>query len=265
MQKRPSIAALLTDFGLNDHYAGVMKGVMLSICPSLRIIDISHGVEAQNVQQASYLLWASYRFLPEGAIIVCVVDPGVGGSRDIIAAKTKRHVFLSPRNGLLDLVLWQEAVKEVTVLQTDSPKTRSILPSSISSTFHGRDIFAPLAAHLALGARLGSLGPKTRVDWVKAPFVDHMNPQTQPRVLHVDRFGNIITNIAGGEGRAQHVIRGIQIGSTNVDRWIENYELAPRSIPCLIVGSSGLVEIVVKKRSAATYLSVDVNTSLKIL
>lgn len=238
---------------------------MLAICPTLRIVDITHDVEPQNIQQAAYLLWSSYRHFPSSSIFACIVDPGVGTSRDIIGARTKRHLFLAPDNGLLDFVLWQENVIEVTVIQRRSPKLRSILPANISNTFHGRDIFAPLSAHLSKGVSLKSLGTKRRVDWLQPPFVDESNPRNQSKILHIDRFGNIITNIVGLENRPPREMLGIHVGSTKICRWIENYESAPSNLPCLIVGSSGLVEIVMKNKSAAAALKVNQPVPLVIL
>jgi hypothetical protein len=265
MSKSSPLVVLLTDFGLRDQYASLMKGTMLAICPTLRIVDITHDVEPQNIQQAAYLLWASYRHFPSSSIFACVVDPGVGTSRDIIVARTKRHVFLAPDNGLLDLVLWQEKVNEITVLQSGSPKLRSILPANISNTFHGRDIFAPVSAHLAKGQRLGSLGAKRRVDWLQPPFVDRSNPRNQARILHIDRFGNIITNIVGLENGPPEGMLGIGLGRSKIRRWIVNYESAPSSVPCLIVGSCGLVEITMKNKSAAAALRVHQLSPLLLL
>ena len=265
MPNRYPIVALVTDFGLRDHYVGVMKAVMLSICPSLRIVDITNDVEPRNVRQGAYFLWASYRQFPKGTIFACVVDPGVGSARDIIIADTRRHLFVSPGNGLLDLVLWEERLDSVTLFRHDNPKTKSILPKEISRTFHGRDIIGPLAAHLAHGIRVRALGTKGPVDWLKPPFVDERNPTTNPVVLNIDRFGNIITNVACKNQKLRRQIRGIEAGSRIITRWIENYESAPEDEPCLIEGCSGLVEIVMKNRSAAQFLSADQALSLTIL
>ena len=231
----------------------------------LRIVDITHEVEPQNIQEAAYLLWASYRHFPSTSIFTCIVDPGVGTSREIIGARTKRHLFLAPDNGLLDFVLWQENVNEVTVIQRGSPKLRSILPATVSDTFHGRDIFAPLSAHLSKGVSLKTLGTKRRVDWLQPPFVDQSNRRKQSKILHIDRFGNIITNIVCLKNRPPGEMLGIHLGSTKICQWIENYESAPSDQPCLIVGSSGLVEIVIKDKSAAAALKVNQLVPLGIL
>jgi S-adenosyl-L-methionine hydrolase (adenosine-forming) len=264
MLKGNPIIALLTDFGLRDHYVGVVKGILLSHCPSLQIIDISHDVEPQNIQQGAYLLWASYRYLPEETVIAAIVDPGVGTSRDIIIATAGKRILVAPDNGVLDFVLWEEKVKEVTVVKTNLPTTKSILPHRISGTFHGRDVFAPLSAHLAQGGNAESLGKKEPVDWVQSPFVDKSNPKARPEVLHVDRFGNIITNIKGDEDRVPFEFRGLRLGSRRIYRWIDNYESAPADVPCLIVGSSGLIEIVIRNSTAAAALNADELTPLKI-
>jgi len=257
MSKNNPVIVLLTDFGLSDHYVATMKGVMLAISPNLHIVDLSHDIEPQNVPRAAYLLWASYRYFPKKTIFTCVVDPGVGTSREIIVAKTRHHIFLAPQNGILDYVLWSEEVADVTVIQMASPRVRSMLPPAISNTFHGRDIFAPLSAHLARGIGLKEFGKSRSVDWIKPPFVDESNPLARARILDIDRFGNIITNIAGVEYGRPSGVRGIKLGATRIQRWIENYESAPPNVPCLIVGSSGLIEIVMKKQSAAAALKAN--------
>jgi S-adenosylmethionine hydrolase len=257
MSKNSPLVVLLSDFGLSDHYVATMKGVMLSISPNLHIIDLTHDVEAQNVPRAAYMLWASYRYFPRKTVFTCVVDPGVGTTREIIVARTRHHIFLAPQNGILDYVLWSEEVADVTVVQTGSPGVRSMLPPAISNTFHGRDVFAPLSAYLARGMGLKELGKSRSVDWIEPPFVDESNPLAQARILDIDRFGNIITNIAGVEYAPPPSVRGIKLGSTRIERWIENYESAPPNVPCLIVGSSGLIEIVMKKKSAAAALKAN--------
>ena len=265
MPKDNPVVALLTDFGLADHYVATMKGVMLAILPNLNIVDLTHEVEAQNIPRAAYLLWASYRYFPKKTVFTCVVDPGVGTSRDIIIARTKRYVFLAPQNGILDYVLWTEEVTNVTVVQLASLRVRSMLPPRISNTFQGRDVFGPLTAHVAKGIRLKDLGKSRTVDWIQAPFVDESNPFAKARIVDIDRFGNIITNIAGVEYERPPGVRGIKLGATRIERWIENYESAPRNVPCLIVGSSGLVEIVMKRQSAANALKANQHVLLGIL
>jgi S-adenosyl-L-methionine hydrolase (adenosine-forming) len=265
MSKNPPLAALLTDFGTSDHYAAAMKGAMLCACPDLSIVDITHQIEPQNIPQAAYMLWAAYRSFPDDTVFCCVVDPGVGTSRDIIIAQSNRHVFVAPRNGLLDFVLWTEETESVIVVQMNSPAVRSLLPPVVSRTFHGRDVFAPLTAHLAASGSADSLGTPAAVDWLEAPFVDELRPLGQVKILHIDRFGNIVTNVAAPDGVQPPGVRGIKFGPVKIERWIENYESAPVNLPCLIVGSSGLVEIIMKRDSAAEALKTKRSHGMKIL
>lgn len=264
MQNKSPVVGLLTDFGLRDHYVGVMKAIMESVCRGVRIIDITHDVESQNVSQAAYLLWASYRHFPAGAVIVAVVDPGVGSSRGIIGVKTNKHTFLAPNNGLLDLVLWEERVTEATTIRIEKAATRLILPRTISSTFHGRDIFAPLAAHLVQGTCLESLGARTRVNWVQSPFVGKERPGTIAKVLHVDWFGNVVTNIRSDVPGVRSRLLTLKARKRHVQTWAENYESIAPGKACLIVGSSGLVEIVMNRHSAASSLGLKQTDALHL-
>ncbi|MCX6141770.1 MAG: SAM-dependent chlorinase/fluorinase [Ignavibacteriales bacterium] len=264
MPEKSSCVGLLTDFGLHDHYVGVMKAVIESVCPGVRIIDITHEVESQNVCQGAYLLWASYKYFPADAIIVAVVDPGVGSHREIIGVKTNKHTFLAPKNGLLDLVLWEEKVTEATSIRIEKASTRSILPRTVSPTFHGRDIFAPLAAHLVRGTRLESLGPKTHVDAGQSPFVEREFPGTSATVLHVDRFGNVVTNIRSDLPGVRSRLLALKTGKRLVQTWVKDFKSIPPGKACLIVGSSGLVEIVMNRRSAASYLGLKQTDTLHL-
>ena len=147
---------LLTDFGYQDHYAGVLRGVIASIAPRCPLLDLTHGIEPQNILEGAFQLLQGYSFFPSKTIFVCVVDPGVGTRRMILCAKTKRYYFIAPDNGLLDPVLTREGDYEVRSLE--NPK---FMKSPASSTFHGRDKMAPAAAHLAKSVRFFSqLGPR---------------------------------------------------------------------------------------------------------
>lgn len=265
MLKRPPVVALLTDFGTRDHYAGVLKGVLLTICPTLRIIDLSHDVAPQNIPEAAYLLWASFSYLPEGAIALVVVDPGVGTSRDIVIVKTKHHVFVAPDNGVLDYVLWQEKPQEMIVLNEGARFVRKILSPQRSTTFHGRDIFAPVAAHIAAGTPLRAFGRNIHPANMAEPFVCSRVSSVMPRILHTDCFGNIITNILPPNDGSPPFLTGIVVGRKTISRWIKAYEEAPPETPCLMIGSSGLVEIVANKKSAASLLRSSHPISLKLI
>jgi S-adenosyl-L-methionine hydrolase (adenosine-forming) len=264
MQDKAHLVGLLTDFGLHDHYVGVMKAVIESLCTGVRIVDMTHDVEPQNVSQGAYFLWASYRHFPAGSVIVAVVDPGVGGKREIIGVKTSRHTFLAPNNGLLDLVLWEEKVSEVTTIRFGKGATRSILPRTISSTFHGRDVFAPIAAHLAQGTRVESLGAQTQLPVAGSPFAEIGSPGTKARVLHIDRFGTVVTNIRSDMPGIRDHLLSLRIGKRRVHSWVDNYESIAAGKAALIVGSSGLVEIVMNRRRAASYLGLKQNDELHL-
>jgi S-adenosylmethionine hydrolase len=189
-----SIITLLTDFGLDDEYVGVMKGVILSINPAAVIVDITHRVEPQGILQAAFLIRSAWRFFPERTIHVIVVDPGVGGSREILAYESNRQVFIAPDNGVLTLLLDETAAdKAVCVRNSD------YFLKPVSRTFHGRDVFAPVAAHLSRGTALTELGPAQdlkKILRLKVPkaFIDAAGAIVGS-IVSIDRFGNLITNI----------------------------------------------------------------------
>ncbi len=256
MKNPAQIIALLTDFGLHDHFVGTMKGVIFSINPQARIVDISHDIEPQNVSQAGYLLWSSYRYFPSGTIFVCVVDPGVGSSRPIIAVRTQHHIFVAPENGLLDYVLAEEGIKKAVRVEYHSHSSaQKYFLQNISSSFHGRDVFAPLAAHLSLGISLTKVGSPAKLPNTKSLFVNLSSPTDSAKIIHIDYFGNLITNIRIHSN--QKIFGGVScaVGKKRITQWIRFYDEAPSNIPCLIVGSSNLIEIVVKNNNAAKLLS----------
>ena len=145
---------LLTDFGYRDNYVGVMKGVISSINPEAGIIDLTHDLPAHDIGAAAFSLFGAYRYFPAGTIHVAVVDPGVGSSRDVLAVRTEKWTFLAPDNGLLTYIM--DEIKFFETRRVDSP---DLMLSSVSQTFHGRDVFAPVAAHLSRGVAFDSLGP----------------------------------------------------------------------------------------------------------
>lgn len=260
---KPPVIALLTDFGLQDPYVGVMKGVIHSVNPRALVVDITHGVEPQNIRQGGYLLWSAYRYFPPNTVFVAVVDPGVGSARRILGVRTPRGTFLAPDNMLLDFILAEEAVLEaVEVYQQGN----SFALSEISATFHGRDIFAPIAAHLSKGRRLGEVGKPIVVHRPMSPFLDvGKDKGSLGTVLHIDRFGNIVTNLrAGNYQEASTAVKEVSINKKPVRQWTKTYAEAPAGRPCCILGSSGLVEIVVKNDSAAHMLKAKIGHSLTV-
>ncbi|MCB9437973.1 MAG: SAM-dependent chlorinase/fluorinase [Anaerolineales bacterium] len=186
----PTIA-LLTDFGLTDSYVGVMKGVILSICPIARLIDVTHAITPQNVRQGAYVLLNTLGYMPPQTVYVGVVDPGVGSARQSVAIKTNRAVFVGPDNGLFSYALKHCEIQEMVILQNPQ-----YLLATISSTFHGRDIFSPVAAHIACGVPLDQLGPSlTKLEALPPPRLEITPQAIYGEVLDIDHFGNVATSI----------------------------------------------------------------------
>jgi S-adenosyl-L-methionine hydrolase (adenosine-forming) len=257
------VIALITDFGLQDQYVSVMKGVILSINPAVQIIDITHEVSPQRIRQAGYLLWSAYKFFPKGTIFVGVVDPGVGSDRRLLGVKTKQYTFLAPDNGLLDFILNEE--KLVEEIEFSEKSAKKYLPNNISSTFHGRDIFAYIGAHISKGVSLKDIGNSTDQNASAAPFVYSRTDSMHICILHIDRFGNIITNLYAKDfENISKEVQAISVGRNLVSRWIRFYREAPENTPCLLVGSSGLVEISVPNNNAAHLLAASLDVPLKV-
>jgi S-adenosylmethionine hydrolase len=190
MNKNPLIA-LLTDFGLSDAYVGTMKGVILRICPAARLVDLTHDIQPQNIRQAAYVLLTSYAYFPPETVFLVVVDPGVGTARAPVVVETDHGTYVAPDNGVLSYVLSQVTVLRSVLLH--NPEYRL---ADVSSTFHGRDIFAPAAAHLAAGVPARQFGPPAdELVTLPEPRLDIDLPRITGEVQHIDHFGNIITSI----------------------------------------------------------------------
>jgi S-adenosylmethionine hydrolase len=262
-----AVITLITDFGDRDEYVGVMKGVILSVNPEARIVDITHQVEPQDVVQAAYLICASYPYFPPQTVHVAVVDPGVGSSRAILAGRCKGHLFLGPDNGILSLISddnpWEELVEV---------RNRDYFLSPISRTFHGRDIFAPVAARLAGGLDIHKLGPvfdprkMKRLHIEKPQWSD--SGELRGTVIAIDRFGNLLTDITeeliprpGTEGDCRIEIR---IGSTNISGLSACYDSVSQGIPLALIGSRGSLEISVNSGSARHYFGVEKGCKIRI-
>jgi len=255
------IITLLTDFGLNDYYVAAMKGVILSRCESARLIDISHGIEAQNVLSAAYVLLGAYQLFPSGTIHLAVVDPGVGSSRRGIILRTDRYNFVGPDNGLFSLVTRGPA--EVFEIQSSA-----YLPVSISNTFHGRDIFAPVAAALAAGIKAEELGTSIGDPKRLAPLMQTTGSRTKSRIIHIDRFGNGVTGI---ERRvlSRDLVSGsfaLRIGDAVLHAQKLFYADAPiiADEPFVIWGSLDFLEISVTNGSAAALLGLHCGQELEL-
>lgn len=229
---------LLTDFGLRDIYVGVMKGVIASRAPKAPVIDLTHDIPPQDIRGAAFALKVSVPYFPLGALFVCVVDPGVGSARRILWGRSARHQFLAPDNGLLGALEGEDALREVRHVSN-----AGLFADAPSATFHGRDIFAPLAARLSGSLLPAMLGPQVD-DWRRLDL-----PAPQPEgdgltgeILTIDRFGNAITNIRAEQARGKAVAFGrLKLGSA-----LRTYAEAADGASLALVGSSGYLELSVR-------------------
>lgn len=249
-----ALITLTTDFGLSDSYVGTMKGVILSILPSARIVDITHGIDPHNIAQAAFVLATAAPYFRHGTTHVAVVDPGVGGGRRPIAVFTETATFVGPDNGLFSRIYQTEKVRQIRLLSNASYH----LPG-LSRTFHGRDLFAPAAAHIAQGAPPSSLGPEVSDPVViaveQAERLD--DGSLRGHVTYVDHFGNLITDIPVSwlENRSDwSFVFGVHV----IDGLLATYShVAPGEI-VVLEGSSGWVEVAVRHGSAADSLRLGV-------
>lgn len=242
------LAVLLTDFGTRDYFVGIMKGVISQINPLLKIVDLTHEIEPQNVRQAAFTLWASRKFFPEDSIFVNVVDPGVGSERKIICGRIDDQLFVAPNNGLLDYVVAEAGEKEFY----EVTNKKFFLPT-VSSTFHGRDIFAPVAAYLSRGIRLNELGERFEYPKVFPFYKKIERGKNVGEVVYHDHFGNIFTNFLWDDpllaGNAS-----LRIDSKTVTKFVGTYSDGKPGILVCVKGSSGLIEIAVDLGNASKIL-----------
>jgi len=255
------LITLTTDFGETDHFAGVMKGVILSLAPRATIVDITHGVTPFETAEAAFTIGEAARYFPKKTIHVVVVDPGVGSERRPILVEAEGQYFLAPDNGVLSLILARSRCKVRRLAN------RRFQLKEVSNTFHGRDIFAPAAAHLARGAKPAQFGPLVN-DPLRTPIGEPTRIGTRcwaGAVMKVDRFGNLITNY--------HVSRFPQVqtrpivlnaGVHTVEKVVRCYAEAEPGTPVALVGSSGYLEIALNQGSAAKALGLGTGASLEL-
>lgn len=247
------IITLTADFGLSDPFAGIMKGAILGIAPSVQIVDITHDIAPYDIAAAAFVLNSAYRYFPAGTIHVVVVDPGVGSARRPIAAFAHGQYFVAPDNGVLSYVLHHEPATPLPPVHCIA--NDSFFRRPVSRTFHGRDIFAPTAAHLARGAPLESVGERV-LDFLQWPF-----PKARPNgpngllatVLHIDKFGNMVTNLQRSDLRTDFVIR---VAGLDVTRLVDTFAGAEAGEFFAVEGSTGFIEIALNQGSAAERLNV---------
>ena len=266
------IITLLTDFGLADAYVGAMKGVLLGINPSATLVDLTHDVLPQNVLAGAFLLSTAWRYFPEGTIHMAIVDPGVGTERRAFLLEGHGHLFLAPDNGLLTFILPPEDV----VVPLFQPYLARLpqgfqayaLTSSrywrqhVSATFHGRDLFAPVAGHLSLGVPPQEVGePVNNLVRLSVPVPRWQAGKLMGHVLHVDRFGNVVTTVPeaalAGHGQMEVEVRGATIRGL-VHAYAEAHGLAA------LIGSHGYLEVALPNGSAAQELSLKVGDEVVV-
>jgi S-adenosylmethionine hydrolase len=250
---------LLSDFGLAGPYVAAMKGVILSLNPDARIVDISHDIGPQAVDEAAYVLHQAYPFFPRGTIHVCVVDPGVGGHRAVLAVQAAGHVFLAPDNGILKYVYQEDP--GFRAYQVVQPEFRR---GKVSGTFHGRDIFAPAAGHLSLGVTPESLGPMWK-EPVKRPVPELRieSGRAYGEIVFFDRFGNAVTNIPRAvfpaRARAVFQVRGISINGIK-----NTYSAAKPGEFAAVFGSGDTIEIAIHGDNARKQGSLKIGDPVQV-
>ncbi|MBC8160391.1 MAG: SAM-dependent chlorinase/fluorinase [Roseiflexaceae bacterium] len=263
------IITLTTDFGQTDSYVGIMKGVILGVYRAACVVDITHAVMAQNTHQAAYMVQTFHRFFPSGTVHVVVVDPDVGSKRRAIVLQTPEATFVAPDNGVLTYV-WRDALQRWGAAQLaahELTERRFWLPE-VSSTFHGRDIFSPVAAHLAAGTPITALGPP-----IVAPVEAALEQPTigwrgalVGRIIHVDHFGNCITNVL-----PEHLEQSrmgerftVEILEERLTHLSRTYADGEVGALIALFGSSGRLELAVRNGSAARMLGVGVGDTMRV-
>ena len=260
------IVTFTTDFGWHDPFAGIMHGVVLNIHAETAIVDISHAVASYDVFDGAFCIVQAYRFFPPRTVHVVVVDPGVGGSRRPIIVETDDYIFVAPDNGVLSLVEIREAKFSVRHITAE----RYFL-QPVSQTFHGRDIFAPVAGWLSKGVAPAEFGPEIS-DYVRLPLpvVERISENSlRGMVLRVDKFGNLITNIteleAPGLFTAPHPPFNLLVGGQSITRLYRSYAQGSEDEFFAIVGSSGYLEVAARQTSAAEKLAAGAGTPVGLV
>jgi S-adenosyl-L-methionine hydrolase (adenosine-forming) len=259
--KPPPIITLTTDFGSSDYFVGAMKGVMLGIAPAARLVDISHAISPYNVNEGAFVVSEAWCYFPKGTIHVAVVDPGVGSARRPIVVEAGGHYFVGPDNGVFSLVYdaTKPKVREITNGKLMLPK--------VSRTFHGRDVFAPAAAHLARRIPVARFGKQIH-DFAQAPKIKPMRSESGAwtgTVLKVDHFGNLVTNFHVNQFDSVKT-RPIElrVAGQTIRRFALTYADTEIGEMFVVVGSSGYLEIAANQANAAELLGSGVNAPVEL-
>lgn len=255
------IITLCTDFGLRDGYVAAMKGVILSIAPEVRLVDISHDVTRQSIREGAFLLDSACRFFPSATVHLVVVDPGVGGSRRPVAVQTTTYSFVAPDNGVLTCALRGEEIVGAVAL-TNPTYWRA---EEVSHTFHGRDVFAPAAAHLANGVPLTALGdPVDDLVVLSLPTPEReADGSIVGQVVYIDRFGNVVTDIPEVmlSGRRDWQVL---VGKTRIAGPHVTYTSVGPGDLLALIGSHGYLEIAVREGDAAQVIGANIGARVRV-
>ena len=269
---------LTTDFGRKDAYVGMMKGVMAAITPQAKFLDITHAVPPQDIAAAAYLLWAALPYFPPSTVHLVVVDPGVGTARKAIATRTSWGTLVGPDNGVFSY-LWAANPPEKTVELANAVYQQK----PVSTTFHGRDIFAPAAAYLARGVPLAEFGPPVEsLIQLPTPSLELGNGKISGRIIYLDHFGNAITSLGRltWEGKYLHLKAAfgpeeiallpadklrVVVGEEKLTQLHRTYGNLKPSTPLALVGSAGMLEIAVADGNAAQQLSLNVGDKVELI
>ena len=255
------IITFTTDFGRRDWFVGTMKGVVLGISPEAVLVDLTHEISPGDIRAGAFSLAAGCRFFPPGTIHVAVVDPGVGSARKAIGVRTSDYFFLGPDNGVLSWALKHETVASVHLLEN-----HSLFRQPLSRTFHGRDLFAPVAAHLLRGVPLREFGPPlndfVRLDWPEPRCSGRV---VEGAVVYLDRFGNGITNIdAAAMAMFQSRQAAVFAGRKRLCPVADCYAAVSAGLAVAVLGSSGFLEVAVNGGNAALRLGLKVGSKLTV-
>ncbi len=255
-----SCVTLTTDFGAADWFVGTMKGVIAGLAPKARVIDLTHGIPAGDVAAGAYALAAGCGWFPRGTVHLAVVDPGVGGPRPAIVVRTTRFLFVGPDNGVLSLALARERVRGIRRIEN-----RAWWLHPVSRTFHGRDVFAPVAARLARGDDPAQVGPPVD-DWVRLPWPEPRQREgtISGAVVYIDRFGNAITNLPDRLLGGRSSGRRVQVAARSGIPLADSYQAVAAGRPVAVVGSHGFLEIAVNGGNAARRLGQRRGTSVRL-
>ena len=270
---KPTIV-MMTDFGLQDIYVGIMKGVIKRICPDVEIIDLTHEIPPQNVAAGAWALKNSVSFFEKGTIFLSIVDPDVGSNRFPLAVQAGDYTFVSPDNGLLTHVL-----RDFPLKQAVSIENRQYALEKISATFHGRDIFSPAAAHLANGVALEALGsPISNLATLDVPEVTTTSNSMSGAIVHIDHFGNVITNLGafGWVGMHEletshipHLLNApkltVMVGTHHINGIVRAYYEVPEGHLLAQIDSTGVLEVAIYRGNAAQHIGAMVGDVVTIM